>query len=122
MAEEEAAEVEAVNDGGSGYALMTDAWPTCVKVNTIILITMVNVNVSTIIIINMVKVSTIILVAALNLFILFGLRLEERILFCPACDDFHQRLSDLRLYGITCQLAPIDLIHQIDGCLVLMCC
>ena len=32
MAEDEAAEVEAVNEGGSGYALMTDAWPTMVKV------------------------------------------------------------------------------------------
>ena len=58
MAEDEAAEVEAVNDGGSGYALMTDAWPTCVKVNTIILITMVNVNVSTII--NMVNVASLV--------------------------------------------------------------
>ena len=40
MAEEEAAEVEAVNDaaGGSAYALMTDSWPTCVKVSTTILI------------------------------------------------------------------------------------
>ena len=35
MADEEAAEVEGVNEGGSGYALMTDAWPTCVKVSTI---------------------------------------------------------------------------------------
>ena len=35
MAEDEAAEVEAVNEGGSGYALMTDAWPTMVKVSTI---------------------------------------------------------------------------------------
>ena len=35
MADEEAAEVEGVNEGGSGYALMTDAWPTCVKVITI---------------------------------------------------------------------------------------
>ena len=34
MAEEEAAEVEAVSEGGSGYALMTDAWPTCVKVSS----------------------------------------------------------------------------------------
>ena len=47
MAEEEATEVEVVNDaaGGSGYSLMTDAWPTCVKVSTIILIiviTMIN--------------------------------------------------------------------------------
>ena len=34
MAEEEAAEVEASSEGGSGgYALMTDAWPTCVKVS-----------------------------------------------------------------------------------------
>ena len=33
MAEEEAAEVEAGSEGGSGYALMTDAWPTCVKVS-----------------------------------------------------------------------------------------
>ena len=41
MAEEEAAEVEAVNDGGSGYALMTDAWPTCVKVSTIIIIILI---------------------------------------------------------------------------------
>ena len=34
MAEEEAAEVEAVSEGGSGYALMTDAWPTCAKVSS----------------------------------------------------------------------------------------
>ena len=33
MAEEEAPEVEAGgNEGGSGYALMTDAWPDMVKV------------------------------------------------------------------------------------------
>ena len=44
MAEEEAAEVEGVNDaGGSAYALMTDAWPTCAKVSIIIsIIIMVN--------------------------------------------------------------------------------
>ena len=36
MAEEEAAEVEGVSEGGSGYALMTDAWPTCVKVSSVI--------------------------------------------------------------------------------------
>ena len=34
MAEEEAAEAEAVSEGGSGYALMTDAWPTCAKVSS----------------------------------------------------------------------------------------
>ena len=34
MAEEEAAEVEAVSEGGSGYALMTDAWPSCAKVSS----------------------------------------------------------------------------------------
>ena len=37
MAEEEAAEVEAGSEGGSGYALMTDAWPTCVKVSSVII-------------------------------------------------------------------------------------
>ena len=35
MAEDEASEVEAVNEGGSGYALMTDAWPTMVKVSIV---------------------------------------------------------------------------------------
>jgi len=34
MAEDEAAEVETVNEGGSGYALITDAWPTMVKVES----------------------------------------------------------------------------------------
>ena len=38
MAEEEAAEAEAVSEGGSGYALMTDAWPTCAKVSSRIII------------------------------------------------------------------------------------
>ena len=35
MAEDEAAEVETVNEGGSGYALITDAWPTMVKVSIV---------------------------------------------------------------------------------------